>query len=191
MASWTSCSTRRSRPRRRGRAQSAAARRAPLGEGVTIALEAAGAGGSSDGVALRFRARETAAGNAVVLSIHDVLDHLEPVTVGASVETVLDRLDVVLRARPVVVVADLGPIRPSRLLVGLLGIMRRRAARAGASLVLVDPSSAVHAGLDEARVAALGTTAPTVDSALRGLKAHRRLDGSGQPDARGEGRRAG
>ena len=157
---------------------------------MTIAVEAAGAGESIDGVALPFRARETAADKAVVLSIVDVLDHLDPVTMGASVETVLDRLDVALRADPAVVVADLGPIRPSRLLVGLLGIMRRRAARAGAALVLVDPSSAVQAGLNEARVAALYTTAPTVDSALRELEAHR-PDGSGLPDARGEGRRAG
>lgn len=144
-------------------------------------METAGAGGLSDGVALRFHARETAAGKAVVLSIGDVLDHLEPMTVGARVETVLDRLDVALRVRPAVVVTDLGPIAPSRLLVGVLGIMRRRAARAGASLVLLDPSAAVRAGLHEARVGALYTTAPTVDSALRELEAHPRLDGSGRP----------
>lgn len=125
-------------------------------------------------------------GGAVVLGIADVLDHLEPATVASRVEVALGRLDVVLKDRPAVVVADLGPVCPSRLVVGLLGIVRRRAARAGAALVLVDPSSAVQACLDQARVAALYTTATTVDSALHALTATPRVGDPCRPAADGE-----
>lgn len=106
-----------------------------------------------------------------VLTVTDALDRLEPATVGAGIETVLDRLDAVLTARPRVVIADLWHVDPSRFVIGLLSIMRRRAARAGAALVLVGLSVTLREQLDQAKVSALYTTFPGVAYALLALGA--------------------
>lgn len=104
-----------------------------------------------------------------VLIIADALDRLEPATIGAGIEVVLDRLDTALGARPLVVIADLWHVAPSRFVIGLLSIMRRRAARAGAALVLVGLSVTLRKQLDQARVSALYTTFPSVANALLAL----------------------
>jgi anti-anti-sigma regulatory factor len=101
-----------------------------------------------------------------VLTVTDALDMVEPGTVGAGIETVLDRLDAALGARPRVVIADLWHVDSSRFVIGLLSIMRRRAARAGAALVLVGLSVTLRERLDQAGVSALYTTFPSVANAL-------------------------
>ena len=106
-----------------------------------------------------------------VLTVTDALEQLEPATVGAGIETVLDRLDAVLSAHPRVVIADLWHVVPSRFVVGLLSIMRRRAARAGAALVLVGLSVTLREQLDQAKVSALYATFPSVAYALLALGA--------------------
>ena len=106
-----------------------------------------------------------------MLIITDALDRLEPATVGAGIEIVLDRLDAALGARPLVVIADLWHVAPSRFVIGLLSIMRRRAGRAGAALVLVGLSVTLREQLDQARVSALYTTFPSVANALLALGA--------------------
>lgn len=160
---------------------------------VTADAHPSAARGAGDGVTTRIEARETAAGAAVVLTMADVLDQLAPATVAGRIEVVLEHLEAVLSTRPDVVIADLGQAQPSRLVVGLLGIMRRRAARAGAALVLVDPRSALRAALDEAKVSALYTTSPSVAHALRTLGApHRHPEaGRARPTAEGDTRLAG
>ncbi len=104
-----------------------------------------------------------------VLTVTDALEQLEPATVGAGIETVLDRLDAALSAHPRVVIADLWHVDPSRFVVGLLSIMRRRAARAGAALVLVGLSVTLREQLDQAKVSALYATFPSVAYALLAL----------------------
>lgn len=104
-----------------------------------------------------------------MLTVTDALERVDPGTVAAGIETVLERLDAVLSARPRVVIANLGQVDPSRCVVGLLSIMRRRAARAGAALVLVGLSASLREQLEAARVSALYTTFPCVDHALQAL----------------------
>jgi len=125
-------------------------------------------------------------GAAAVLVLAGALDHGTAVPSGASVHAVLAGLDAVLTPRPRMVIADLTAFEVSRFGVGLLGLIRRRAARAGVRVVLVGLSSASESLLGEARCSALYPTYPTVPVALGavgalGASGDERLRGSRRP----------
>ncbi|HMM94060.1 hypothetical protein [Phycicoccus sp.] len=120
----------------------------------------------SDSASRSFTIRRHHLEDTVVLSLTGALDHAAPLAAGAGVEATMVEVELALRRRPRVLVADLSRVEVSRLLVGLLGLVRRRAVRVGVPVVLAAVSPAGLTELALARVAPLYPTYPDVGSAL-------------------------
>lgn len=106
-------------------------------------------------------------GDVVVLTLSGTLDPRAPVPSGWSVEAVMTSVDSALARGARLLVADLRRVDLSHFVVGLLGLVRRRAARTGVPFVLAAVPPGGQEQLDRVRVAPLYATYPTVDSAVR------------------------
>ena len=113
-------------------------------------------------------------GAAAVLVLSGRLDPAEPLTAGTAVERALMAVDSCLVPRPHAVVVDLEHVDVSRVVVGLLGLVRRRTARAGVPLALTALSPGGRAMLEAARVAPLYPDFSDVGTAVAALGRSRR-----------------
>ncbi len=105
-------------------------------------------------------------GDVVVLTLSGTLDPAAPVPSGWSVEAVMTSVDTALGRGARLLVADLRRVDLSHFVVGLLGLVRRRAARTGVPFVLAAVPLRAQEQLDRVRVAPLYPTYPTVASAV-------------------------
>ncbi|KAB7743800.1 hypothetical protein GA707_09900 [Nostocoides sp. F2B08] len=89
---------------------------------------------------------------------------------GQCVERTLGQIDACLAERPRGVIVDLWDAEPTRFVVALLGLVRRRAERWKTPLVLAAPEGCRDL-LEEVQVASLYAVHPSLDSALDALAA--------------------
>ncbi len=108
-------------------------------------------------------------GESTVLTLTGTTDRPTVVPSGACVEAALTAVEIALVGRPRVIIADLTDLDLSPFTIGLLGLIRRRTARAGVALVLAGLTPGDHDVLERTRVAPLYPTYPTVPAALGAL----------------------
>ena len=105
-------------------------------------------------------------GDAAVLTLVGALDPSQPLPSGSSVEATMRALDDALDPRPRALVVDLTQTELSRFVVGLLGLVRRRARRLGVPLLLAAVPPSGEELLARVRVSALYPVFPSVGAAL-------------------------
>jgi hypothetical protein len=104
-------------------------------------------------------------GEVAVLTLTGRLDTRSPFVAGQSVERALGHIDACLANRPRAIIVDLLGAEPTRFVVSLLGLVRRRAERLAVPLVLTAPT-AFRELLEEIQVASLYSIHPSLSLAL-------------------------
>jgi hypothetical protein len=113
----------------------------------------------------------------VVLTLTGRLDTGNPFLAGQSVERALGHVDACLAHRPRGIVVDLLSAEPTRFVVSLLGLVRRRAERLAVPLVLAAPAACQQL-LEEVQVASLYAVYPSVSLALDAVPPPREVVGT-------------
>lgn len=106
--------------------------------------------------------------DGVILTLTGRLDIRNPLIAGQCAEHVFGQIDACFAERPRSVVVDLCATEPTRFVVALLALVRRRAERSAVPLALA-ATTAGRDFLEKAQVASLYAIHPSLDSALESL----------------------